>query len=315
VTHRDASFASVVRGWAALLAIAPVIMVLAVPGAAQEIDPASEFVLYSCMDGYNWLKDSHGDRQILEGEQARLSPDGRYIVYRDDDIPSGDLWVHDLLTANDTFLFNGYDYLDSFAWTPDGSQIVFDHSCGIYVINRDGTGQQQLVDNWPPGGNDCLNDGVHVNPVDGRLAWLNWDFDIAVSEPDGDNPYWVPNTDGGVYPVWSPDGAWIAFFDYSNLYKIRPDGSNLTQLSFLPGSDDVEMTGAWTQDGQWIAAPAEDGGVGRIFLFATDGSGRMLQVDVQTATEPWYVGSIGNLFIFIDDFESGDLSAWSGVVP
>lgn len=279
-------------------------------GAAQEIDPESDFVLYSCWDGYNWLKDSSGDQQILEGQQARLSPDGRYIVYRDDDIPSGDLYVYDLQTSTDAFLFNGNDYLDSFAWTLDSSQVVFDHSCGIYVINSDGTGQQQLVDNWPNSWDDCLNDGVHVNPVDGRLTWLNWNYQIAVSDPDGQNPYWVPNTDDGVYPVWSPDGQWIAFFDYSQLYKIRPDGTELTQLSFLTGSDDIEMTGAWTPGGQWIAAPVEINGLYRIYAFAADGSGRMFQIDVQTATNPWYVGSIGSFRLFDDNFESSDLSGW-----
>ena len=53
--------------------------------------------------------------------------------------------------------------------------------------------------------------------------------------PDGSGQHRVPNTDGGEYPSWSPDGKPVAF--NSNLtgdhvmYIVDVDGSNLVDLS------------------------------------------------------------------------------------
>jgi 1-deoxy-D-xylulose-5-phosphate synthase len=76
------------------------------------------------------------------------------------------------------------------------------------------------------------NDAPNSNPLDGRIAWLNWSYSIAVAGAGGENPAWVPNpTHDDIYPVWSPDGAWLAFLrDYTDPYKIRPDGTGLTRF-------------------------------------------------------------------------------------
>lgn len=266
--------------------------------------PTSDFVLYSRYDSsYScWLLDDAGDRQIIANCQfPRLSPDGRYIVYRDGDIHYGDLHVLDLQSDTDTEVFANDDYVCGFAWTPDGSQIVFDYECYIYAIDRDGTDMTQLTGAWPPSGY-CNNDAPHSNPVDGRLAWLNWSYYIAVANHDGTNPGWVPNTTyDDVYPVWSPDGLWIAFLrDYGDLYKIHPDGTGLTQLTFLTDPDwIVDMGGwAWTADGKWLVIPAEIDGARNLYAVASNGSGQMIKLATQESEAHDFVGSAGILEFF-----------------
>jgi Tol biopolymer transport system component len=55
-----------------------------------------------------------------------------------------------------------------------------------------------------------------------------------------------------VIPRWSPDGQWIAFIsDRSGKYeiwKIRPDGTGLSQMTYEPGKEVISPT--WSPDGK-----------------------------------------------------------------
>jgi Tol biopolymer transport system component len=70
--------------------------------------------------------------------------------------------------------------------------------------------------------------------------------------PDGSGQHRVPNTDGGEYPSWSPDGKRVAF--NSNLtgdhvmYIVDVDGSNLVDLSSVGEGWQVQ----WSPDGRFI---------------------------------------------------------------
>jgi Tol biopolymer transport system component len=64
----------------------------------------------------------------------------------------------------------------------------------------------------------------------------------------------VPHSDHGFQPSWSPDGSWIAFSRDggadAELWKVRTDGSHLTQLTNNAAED---WEGAWSPDGTRIA--------------------------------------------------------------
>jgi len=83
----------------------------------------------------------------------------------------------------------------------------------------------------------------------------------------------VPHTDDGFQPSWSPDGSWIAFSRDvgadAELWKVRTDGSHLTQLTNNAAED---WEAAWSPDGSRIAFTREGlGGTTSIMVLAAGG--------------------------------------------
>ena len=70
---------------------------------------------------------------------------------------------------------------------------------------------------------------------------------------------------------WSPAGDRITFVSsrsgHSELYTMRPDGSEQVRLTTTPGEN--KASPAWSPDGRWIAFASDSG---RIHLVAPDGS-------------------------------------------
>lgn len=80
-----------------------------------------------------------------------------------------------------------------------------------------------------------------------------------------------------VAPVWSPDGEWIAFVANGeeagllNIFVVRPDGSDLRQLS---DRRDFNVEPAWSPTSQQIVYRSGADQVGDIFVVNIDGTGR-----------------------------------------
>jgi TolB protein len=99
----------------------------------------------------------------------------------------------------------GGAFLDQ-AWSPDGSWIVYQRPYGVVTFVRpDGSDRHDMPMTLPPGA-------------------------------------------GAANPTWSPDGEWIIFSlargATANIYRVRPDGTSLTQVTAEPGVD--EQTPFWT---------------------------------------------------------------------
>jgi Tol biopolymer transport system component len=126
------------------------------------------------------------------------------------------------------------------SWSPDGRRIVAQGPRGLWVINV-ATGAAREI--------------------------LSFDTD----------------NDRASEPAWSPDGRWIAFnrgprdstddpLD-SELWRVRPDGSGLRQLTHLTGAAPVGPP-AWSPDGRRLAFTMYTGGDDRpVATIRANGSG------------------------------------------
>ena len=79
------------------------------------------------------------------------------------------------------------------------------------------------------------------------------------------------------FPRWSPDGQWLVFVRYEvatspyprDVYKIRPDGSGLTQLT---SHGAAEQVASWSPDLTKIAYDRNEGSYDQIYIVGADGS-------------------------------------------
>ena len=166
-------------------------------------------------------------------DEPAYSPDGKKVAFIRalgpfvNDAPSDcGLWIGDL-TTGEVKRITSNDSCDREAsprWSPDGSKIAYFRenrhgpvTDAIFVIDSNGGEEQQLTD---------------------------WEMIAG-------------------YPDWSPDGEWIVFathplwsfnFDavVSNLYRMRPDGTGIEQLTFYETPAMRANQPHYTPDGKWI---------------------------------------------------------------
>ena len=200
--------------------------------------------------------------------QASVAPAGDRLVYAasnyDGDVRSGRLIVASTDGSNRRALYDGpaADDLAAPAWSPRGDVILFSlggffqrapiRTARLMTIGVDGSGLAALtpevgnagMPSWSPDGRQIV-----YRIVDGATRGLRI-LDIATKTTrvlDTGSNY-------DTFPSWSPRGDWIAFTsrrdgDYE-IYRIKPDGTQLERLTRLPGPD---AHPSFSPDGEWIA--------------------------------------------------------------
>ena len=150
-------------------------------------------------------------------------------------------------------------------WSPDGTRIAFtavhyadNYNSQIHIINADGSGEIQLTD----------SPGYHGSPSwspDGSQIVYEYDyFDtkkaLQIIDISGGDIRQLSCAELATeLPRYSPDGKWIAFVGisegktYTNIYKIKPDGSELTQVTFLDDNNEYVFSPSWSPDGKRLA--------------------------------------------------------------
>ena len=234
------------------------------------------------------------------------SPDGQYVVHPGEALRSGNLFVRDVLSGDETELLVDTDYQDANpVWSPDGEWIAFERVYSghteIFKIRADGSDLQQLTDTEDGAGR------IVWSPDGERIAFLSppsWEGYGAIEDPaPGHTPFQihVVNADGSDQRVvedaavstpeqfaseviqqsgqiWSPDSQRIAYVEYE--IDDSSDGA-LPRLAIADVErgldhiypDEVVNMPAWSPDGQRIAYLSE----------GTDGQSLVKVVDPQSA--------------------------------
>jgi TolB protein len=251
--------------------------------AATTVDPASALA-YSVGQAENhdiWLVRLDGAPAVkLTSGAAKewdpaLSPDGRWIAYRQDATPGqddADIWLMAADGSGKRNLTNapqGKNWSPN--WMPDG-RIAFTSSRDdgvpeLWTMASDGTDVRKVADGWCEYA-DPSPDGTQFVCSGPRLESSSYELWVVDAANGGRRQLTVTReTDFGA--AWSPDGAWIAygrqFPERWSLRRIKPDGT---------GDEEIATEGvfpAWSPDGRLAWS-----GPGGINVARADGSGKTI---------------------------------------
>jgi serine/threonine-protein kinase len=194
-------------------------------------------------------------------DQPRLSPDGSLLALEID----GDIWIYTLLRGTTTRVT--FDGGSRPAWTPDGKQIVFTHSTGLFIAPIDGSGEPMRLSE---------SEIYHSNAVspDGQTLLLhahNESEDALTLTLDGQSEpqSWLVTDFSEVGNAFSPNGEWIVYVS---------NESGRSEIYICPFSGPGGRTKVSTDGGtqpMWKAS-------GEIFYKQDE---RMMAVRIQTEPE------------------------------
>ena len=204
------------------------------------------------------------------------------------------------------------------AWSPDGTQIVFSRASGVFqkhfsqniglwVMNADGSDMHQITQEsttlgtgedsdpqWSPNGNKIVFQRRNVRTSRPKAGIALWTVNVHTGSERRVTPWRLR---AGDTPDWSPDGRRILFHDNNdgspdvsaNLYTIRPDGSQLRQLTFLEGGAVNYLGSSYSPDGTMIVfgrRPAT-GGAADVFIRTVDGERHVTRTRLYDSYPDW----------------------------
>lgn len=210
------------------------------------------------------------------------SPDGKWLVYatRHDaetglirrNIQTGDEeWLAYPIQHDDQESRASRDVLPGFSFTPDSKAIVISYGGKIWKIDVNTKVATAIpftikgsIDLGPELDFDYpISDDpefvvtqirdIAPSPNGSQMAFTALNEIYVMDWPNGTPRKLTEIGETQAQPVWSPDGDWLAFVSWEaeggKLYKVRPDGSALTQLNQASG---VFQSPVWSPDGRRI---------------------------------------------------------------
>jgi len=261
-------------------------------------DPTAGLV-YTTSDGL-WMIDANGQPELLLNEPyARLSPDGRYVVYeRNDDGEGGnDIWLLDLTSGDERNLTNTPNLFETGPefWPGRPDVVVFgtgeEQGMGNRnlptIVNLDGSGYMLL--DLEDGGSRVLSpDGqmIAYNGYDPLGKIYHWNQSPEIFDP----ALYGISVDNISFLAWSPDNRYLAakvigdltqdgqqHFGFA-IFDLEAKSVRLIHIYNPQGGGMVPDYLSWSPDGQWLAFVTfnEPPGTGRqpnLWIIRPDGTG------------------------------------------
>ena len=255
--------------WVIVLLIGLVVLVAIVAvvgGGSDRDDPISAAALNEGDPGTYILFFSDMDRQEGFADIYATDIGGRGQVRLTHSSPRrssvGPVWSADgtrILFASQIFEHQGNDFANMWAMNPDGTDLTH--------ISTARANHHNFA--WSPDGSMILFQESDRNGY-------HWS-EIYVMQSDGSNVVRLTNNPANDWrPSWSPNGDEVLFHSNragkSEIYKVRIDGSNLVQLTVNDARDDYAV---WSPDGTKIAFVSHRDGNGEIYLMNPDGSDQL----------------------------------------
>lgn len=198
--------------------------------------------------------DGAGSQKVGVGAWLSLSNDGTRLAYS----ASDGIRLMDLSTGQSSaFGVDGYRLI----WSPDDARIMYTNTFGLYTVNADGSGLQQV--------------NIPSSQVVAPVGWLPDNQTIVYSILNGDgfdlktynlqsgaseSLFAIQNKAG--YGALSPDGQWIVFADRVvgkanwGIFISRLDGSERKMIA--EPQVPTAFTSVWGPDGQWLIVNTQD---------------------------------------------------------
>ncbi len=130
---------------------------------------------------------------------------------------------------------------------------------------------------------------------------------ILASRPphkiDGADPAGI---EGMHFPSWSPDGNWVAFSLYGDIWKVAAAGGQAQRLT-IHEADDVKPR--WSPDGKTIAFSSNRSGNFDIWTISAEG-GNPTQVTFHSAWDSVSCWMPDSNWILFYSYRSGELNLW-----
>src|SRR5258706_8080405 len=151
-----------------------------------------------------------------------------------------------------TFFTSPWDQPGDFAWTPDGSQIVYAYLTAtgneIWAVNADGTSPHRL---FTP---SAYLQGLDLSPDGHTIVYSQYIgppgyYGLFLHNADGSGPETQLTSGFDLHPRWSPDGSKIVFDsmgtdDFSAIFEINSDGTNQVPLT----NGETALAASWSPD-------------------------------------------------------------------
>ncbi len=225
--------------------------------------------------------------------QPHWSPDGRRIVFELDHSQGEPLCSVEVINADGSGLVdltgarNGCEAAPSFI--PDGQHVVFErydditNIDAIWTMGLTGGNRDQVTT-----GTDHGVTSPEVSPDGNTMSFVDFNglpvgSALFTTSLHGGNLFQITpfSSDVAVKQDWAPDGKHLVFTDNgdvlvpgesANIATIRPDGTDLRQLTHYQGGQVNAFVGSYSPDGHWIVFRLNSNGSYGLYRMRPDGS-------------------------------------------